>query len=107
MHPNPHGPECRTICGQRASCTCQKGYACKHAHALEPTAPLPNNLAMLNMVDSLRKVDLFHWKTIFRRGKQAQHSRTLSHTMTHRRISHANALMLEFDENKYKQIMWI
>ena len=62
MHPNPHGPERDTICGERASCTYQKGYACGHAYVLEPATPLTNNLAMLNMVDSLRKVDLIHWK---------------------------------------------
>ena len=66
MHPTPHGPECRTICGQRASSTCHMGYACKHAHVLEPTAPFPNNLAMLCNVGALRKVELFHWKTTFR-----------------------------------------
>ena len=105
MHPNPHGPEYRTICGQRASCTCQKGYLCKDADVLESTTPFPNNLAMLNMVETLRKVDLFHWKITFCWRKQAQHSQTLNHTMAHRRMSHANTLILKFDGIKYKQIL--
>ena len=74
MHPTPHGPECRTICGQRASYTCHMGYACKHAQVPGTQRQFPNNSAMLSNVGALRKVELFHWKITFCRAAATRSS---------------------------------